>query len=467
MGTLYFRGAISVLFCLVWASCNDNSDNGQTAYSDTDAVVDNTSKELRIAIVGAGASGLSAAHTLRKLGYQNIVVFEKEDRPGGKVHSFAHQGSVYELGAVWIGSSYQTILDLAAEYEVAFEEAVRAGVYYDGKFYSYEEYVFEKYSTVELMGSYANLLAMERQFPSIERPGFAGGKDDLHMSLGPFAEKFGVELITNIVASFITGCGYGYYEEVPAQYLLKLIPVIINGTVADMFGMSEGIPMSSFTLGWQELWRKVAADLDVRYEAEVTSVSRKSVDGKPVIEVTAGGKIESFDRLIVSVDPEAYKNFLDLTAEEADIFNRVETYRYAVTLFEAANLPHGSISEHIKRETMGGVNFFAHFHPETNIYTAYQLVPDNFSDDDITDAIKADIEQVGGVFKTLVYRKIWSYFPHFSKEDLDQKMDEKIEALQGRKGAYFVGGLMNFETVENTARFAVDLMQRHFGADRR
>ena len=45
-------------------------------------------KSLRIAVVGAGPSGLTAADTLQQLGYQNVTVFEKNDRVGGKVYSY-------------------------------------------------------------------------------------------------------------------------------------------------------------------------------------------------------------------------------------------------------------------------------------------------------------------------------------------------------------------------------------------
>ena len=58
----------------------------------------------KIAVIGAGVSGLTAAYTLQKLGYNNVKVFESENRPGGKVHSYEHEGRFHELGAVWFGS---------------------------------------------------------------------------------------------------------------------------------------------------------------------------------------------------------------------------------------------------------------------------------------------------------------------------------------------------------------------------
>ena len=49
------------------------------------------SKDLRIGIVGAGAGGLSVAEALRDKGYSDITIFEKRDRPGGQVYTYAYK----------------------------------------------------------------------------------------------------------------------------------------------------------------------------------------------------------------------------------------------------------------------------------------------------------------------------------------------------------------------------------------
>ncbi|MGD0124758.1 MAG: FAD-dependent oxidoreductase [Terriglobia bacterium] len=48
------------------------------------AVLRATPRNARIAVVGGGASGLSAAYLLKKAGYSHVTVFEKESRLGGK-----------------------------------------------------------------------------------------------------------------------------------------------------------------------------------------------------------------------------------------------------------------------------------------------------------------------------------------------------------------------------------------------
>jgi len=76
-----------------------------------------TDKTLKIAIIGAGVSGLTAAHTLKKLGYGNVTVFERESKPGGKVFSYEYNGHFYELGAVYFDSLYyKTFLGLLEDF---------------------------------------------------------------------------------------------------------------------------------------------------------------------------------------------------------------------------------------------------------------------------------------------------------------------------------------------------------------
>ncbi|HEU4538055.1 MAG TPA: FAD-dependent oxidoreductase, partial [Polyangiaceae bacterium] len=51
-----------------------------------------------VAIIGAGLAGLAAAYALRD---RNIIVLEKESRPGGRVYTKSAGASFYDLGAVF------------------------------------------------------------------------------------------------------------------------------------------------------------------------------------------------------------------------------------------------------------------------------------------------------------------------------------------------------------------------------
>ena len=55
----------------------------------------------RIAIVGAGISGLAAAHRLAGMGLE-VVVYEARDRIGGRLWTDMRLGVPLDLGASWI-----------------------------------------------------------------------------------------------------------------------------------------------------------------------------------------------------------------------------------------------------------------------------------------------------------------------------------------------------------------------------
>jgi len=54
----------------------------------------------RIAIIGAGYSGLSSACYLAKAGYE-VTVYEKHDQIGGRARSYTEDGFVFDMGPSW------------------------------------------------------------------------------------------------------------------------------------------------------------------------------------------------------------------------------------------------------------------------------------------------------------------------------------------------------------------------------
>lgn len=74
-------------------------------------------------VVGAGLSGLSAAHALKKAGL-DILILEARSRPGGRTGVMESDGIVFDIGGEWIDEAHTEIRTLAAEIGVelyAFE----------------------------------------------------------------------------------------------------------------------------------------------------------------------------------------------------------------------------------------------------------------------------------------------------------------------------------------------------------
>ncbi len=67
-----------------------------------------------IAIIGAGCSGLVAAHELRDAGY-SVMVFEESDSVGGRAATRKQQGFIYDYGAQYIKKGSSVSVPLITE----------------------------------------------------------------------------------------------------------------------------------------------------------------------------------------------------------------------------------------------------------------------------------------------------------------------------------------------------------------
>ena len=81
-----------------------------------------TKKDIKIAIIGGGIAGLTAAHYLNKQGFKPII-YEAAKRTGGRIMSVTGllaEGITTELGGEFIDSSHQDMLNLCQEFHLDF-----------------------------------------------------------------------------------------------------------------------------------------------------------------------------------------------------------------------------------------------------------------------------------------------------------------------------------------------------------
>jgi phytoene dehydrogenase-like protein len=460
-----FRFALVLMTGLVMVGCSSPATEPSSAVSSEDALaVFIPRKALRVAVVGAGPSGLTAADTLKKLGYEHVTVFEKNNRVGGKVYSFKSGSNVSELGAVFASPDYTLTLGLADKYGIPYEayNTNQAILDENGKKVTTEEFLTSRYSTLELLGATAKYAGVLALFSGIQRNGLAYQLPDLQMPFDKFAAKYGITPIAELIRSVMIGFGYGYYETAPAAYYMKLLPWLVK------LGGPKGLQQAqyyTFPTGYQSIWEAVAKGLDVRLNSEVTSITRRSpLTGSAVQIAVNGGAKEDFDVVIISAPLNKVSKFMALSSAEQELFSQVESERYFVSLFGATGLTPSEVlffHGNARPSGINHINVWAN-RDATTPFVGYQIAEWGPSNASIGAILADDVAGQGGTFRGLLLQQEWDYFPHVAQSAMQSGFYERIEARQGNQNTFYVGGTLSFETVEHSARYAEELVKKNF-----
>lgn len=429
------------------------------------------SRDLRVAVVGAGAAGLSAALSLQDLGYKNVTVFEASSQVGGKADSLEFEGRNYDLGAVLVMPDFKTIMGLADRFGVRYHDS---GMKYlvaqdDGSLVDIMEFPVRQFGAFSLMSS---LSAFER-YPyrgAADIGGdFSAAPREMHENFSAFSRRNGFEMVGLGIAPVVVGCGYGYASEVPALYWMQiansLVP-LFEQSLRNAQGAAPKTYAAAFPGGYRSLWVEVSRHLDVRLNSPVSRVKRYvDATGQQRVALTANDETFEFDRVIVATPLEKALEFLDAAVGEKDLFSRVRYYPYNVVLFRGRNLPKPAImfsNAHTTRETVGRLTGLYNQYGDGDIWTAGQLATWTMTNEQMEAAIREDVAKLGGQVDEIVHRKMWAHFPHVTSKDLDEGFYDRMASLQGVNGTYYVGSIMTFDSAEPAARFAHELVARHF-----
>ncbi|ORX76944.1 FAD/NAD(P)-binding domain-containing protein [Anaeromyces robustus] len=473
-------------------------------------------KNSRIAIIGAGPAGLGAGMYLEQKGYENYVIFEKTDHVGGKCHSPTFDGKRHEMGAIMGVSSYYAVQDVEAFTGVTHDgpKLQRVFRYPNGKI----DHRFDK-----KLKNLPHLFKLKRQIKKFGKlletkykgydicghigvsegryEGFAvsPGREpvsgvnpnlkDLALPFKEFCELNKVPLVQEVWIHPFTSFGYGYFDEIPAAYVLKYL---------DFQTMMNFMNNNLWT--WKEGTQSIfeALNSKLKNPARLNSIITKIVRGEKVT-ITVNGEEEVFDKLIITAPLQVGKidnpiaqgldSYLDVTEKERELFSKIDYERYDTFAFnvEKEKYPEASfyVVDHMTPETLGhGMVFYMRWKNEPNQpLISYRLRKHKNRDETVEEykqreelgyeETKAvcleDIKKLGltplkdkdGNDK-IVYEFQTYYFPHVFSEDYAKGWYEKVEALQGENNTYFAGEIMSFGDIDETLEYSRDLIERHF-----
>ncbi len=449
------------------AYTTDRNTGTAPQVANSDNAVD---RSQRIAIVGAGITGLTLAYELRQRGYTQVTVLERAPSVGGKADTVDIAGRPYNVGAHLchgnLGVAY-----LAKQTGVEMER-VPGYQHWD---IDNNRAIPRSYEHYEQVRKLRHMLETQ---PGLEHgAGFAVAESWTYPAVQQWLDAQGLKGLTEI-GPFFAGAGYGLIkDDIPAGFFLKFAQHMIE----DVWTPAGG---------FKNLLLKIAEGLDVRCNTEVVSIERATnaddAPGNGPIRIATrhcssgaaatvqhqGNKNlqhETFDQLILTAPLDTSIEYLDVSEEEQTLFARIQSLNY-YTLIATLDIeqPHTPGLYIVNKNTTtafnkGHTTAFMRLYEDSNVYHFFCYGESGQRDESILDALREDAEKLGGRLSEVHYFKRWNYAPRVSPHDMALGFYSRLDQMQGRRNTFYAGSLLAFELTDHNVMQARKLVDRYFG----
>ncbi|KAL2486015.1 4-coumarate--CoA ligase [Abeliophyllum distichum] len=432
----------------------------------------------RIAIVGGGPSGLSAAYALCKLGYNNVTVLEKHHTVSGMCLSVDIEGKIYDLGGqVLAASSSPTIFHLAKETGSDLEEM-------DSHKLALIDSFTGKYQDIKVADDYVSAISLTLELQDKAkksgRIGVHAISDFASDSTPAFLEDHGFKSVPKSVAYGYTASGYGFVQDMPYAYIHEFTRTSMAGKIRRFKG------------GYMSMWQKISESLPIKVlcNTEVVAIRRNSSGVNFKIKQNDGNLTSlEFDKVIISgsfpfkngrtyrspsqMPEDAENEILDFSELENELFRKVQTIDYYTTVMKIKGLEHMPVGFFYFGEfmddpaTIGNPVAMQKFYSDSNIFLFWSYGNSaNIKGPEVTQLAIDAVKRMGGEIEMVNLQQRFKYFPHVESKDMKGGFYEKLETeLQGQQNTYYIGGLMAFELTERNSSYSMGLVCKHFATD--
>uniref|UniRef100_A0A2N9HH20 Carrier domain-containing protein n=1 Tax=Fagus sylvatica TaxID=28930 RepID=A0A2N9HH20_FAGSY len=374
----------------------------------------------RIGIVGAGASGLSSAYALVKLGYNNVTVLEKYHNVGGMCES------------VEIEDDYISVISLTLELQDKAKNSDRIGVH----------------AVSELASDLTSV----------------------------YLEGHGLKSVPKSVAYGYTASGYGFVQDMPYAYIHEFTRTSMAGKIRRFKG--------GYTSLWEKISESLPIEvycntevLEVRRNSNGVTVDVKNCGEVKTMEfdkiIISGSFPVKYGRTYrspISHNTENEAEVMDMDDFEKELFSKVQIIDYYTTVLKIKGLEHMPIGFYYFGDYIDDPAMIGHpvamqrFYADSDIFLFWSY--GNSADimgSTVTELAINAVKTMGGEVEKVVLQRRFKYFPHVCSQDMKDGFYEKLETkVQGWKNTYYVGGLMAFELTERNSSYAMALVCKHF-----
>ena len=461
----------------------------------------------RICIIGGGPAGISAAMYLEKLGYRDYEIYEKLGKIGGKSYSpmldTPAGARSFETGAIMGAKTYYAVHEVEQFAGVTHADGPNMRrMYRDSSGREIFPFDISKDPSIDKTIDLLKLKSQMKKLVQIMNTkykgydcyghvGVAQGRysglskeedkalrrvhgtnpnlKDLALPFDKFCRLNGVEEVMKIWIGPYTSFGYGYFDEIPAAYVMKYL----DTTTAIEF---VGMRLWTWKDGTQSIYEAANKRLanPAHLNTEVVKVERPEGGKVKVTTEDAGGThVEEFDKLIVTTPLDYFKDMADADETEKELFSKIihEKYVDFIATFEPGDGPtiSGYIFDNMTPQTRGHAMVYYHRWEDLGdncpctVYALRNHMGDKDVDYDYTiQMMEEDMKRCGFRVKDRLYEQETYYCPHVSPADYAAGWYDRLDALQGNKNTYYAGEILSFGDMEDTCASSRDIVGRFF-----
>ncbi|KAG7096104.1 hypothetical protein E1B28_006780 [Marasmius oreades] len=476
---------------------------------------DHYQQSYPVCVVGAGPTGLAAAHELEAKNY-SVVIFEREPEVGGKCQSYytsSDHTTFHAMGPILISNqTYTESLPIVEAAGVPFylSKSVTSGYSYPplqlpvGKqtvvnltktpaptdvqkslltqeLERYNSFWETQYKPSYTPMRYPNGVPQEftvpmnqwlasngyQVLPVIMRQGLAlAGYDDLNRT----ATLYGLQFFTPDQLAYFANVGvvnFVDFHAVMVHYASSLKKAqILRKTTVTKVDRSKDLPVVSYvTAGSRKVRTQTCSHLINAFPPLLEALTGPSDLSKPTNNSGIG---------------------IDLSDSERAIFSKVGMTVYLSSAVSMPNVPVNTTYSQLPTQDIGQPILSTKSFADSPILTTYSWGPfkpygrnevslkearkvmletynavDFSAASDVSPSGQSEIRAKAKDEDIREFRQ-WDYFPRFQPEDLAQGIYEKYNAIQGYNKTYWASGLNSFELVEHAVRAGKEIVGSFF-----
>ncbi|KCZ94336.1 FAD-dependent oxidoreductase [Hyphomonas johnsonii] len=402
----------------------------------------NTADRFRIAVIGAGPAGLSAAHFLREKGF-DPVVYEASDRIGGKSFSIINGDHLNEMGTCYTTRSHKMVKGWMKAHGITLKRLGLA--LFDGE--PVVNYVRHgagqplPYQVIRFIRKAGTLRKAIR-----DRPDDPDVRREASMSTIEWVRALDIPKIERAMHRIQTTQGYGYVDEATIGQTVQWcdLQYLLSGVLNDLHMPEQG---------WSTFWQRFASGFDVRLDSRVIGLDRSG--SKPVIH-TADTEAE-YDAVLSTVPMQVFTTFAKASSLEQAVADGIDWKNYTTTLIASNDWFTGhqviGYSRASRDSSLRGAILGGRAEGESADLGGRLYVTGQFSDgltpDELREILYADAALHGFTINNVVFQKSWQYFPQYRPEAVADGLFGNLLRVQGHQRTWFSGSTFSHELVSS------------------